>query len=61
MNRLEQYTKIDDYIIAYVIDEDSKVLGFTVADRNCERAVEKNFATAGEAIRWADKNYRDLV
>ena len=62
MVKLIEYShrKDKDYIIACIVDENGRVLGFTVADKNLERATDKNFKTAERAMKWAELNYRGL-
>jgi len=63
MLKLIEYSNRKDtgYIIAGIVDEDFILMGFTVADRNLERATQKNFRTAERAMKWADNNYKGLV
>ena len=60
MKRLETYTPHNNYFVMYVI-EDEVVKGFTVADNNFERVVDKDFHSAYQAITWADKEYKVLI
>ena len=63
MLKLIEYSNRKDtgYIIAGIVDEDFILMGFTVADRNLERATQKNFRTAERAMKLADNNYKGLV
>ena len=63
MLKLIEYSNRQDkpYIIAGIVDEDFILMGFTVADKNMQRATEKNFRTADRAMKWADENYKGLV
>lgn len=53
--------KDTEYIIAGIVDEDFILMGFTVADRNLERATQKNFRTAERAMKWAENNYKVVI
>ena len=55
--------KLDErpYKIATLHDENKKVTGFAVTDRNLERVDAKSFNTPAEAIEWADEHFEGLV
>ena len=55
--------KLDEreYKIIALVDENEKVTGFAVTDRNLERVDTKSFNTASAAIEWADKHFEVLV
>jgi len=63
MLKLIEYSNQKDtnYIIAGIVDENFILMGFTVADRNLQRATDKNFRTAERAMKWADSNYKALI
>jgi hypothetical protein len=61
MTLLNEYTKRDNCIIAAIVDEDEKLVAFTVTDNQLERVTTNNFNTAADAIKWADENYKGLV
>ena len=61
MTTLKQYRKTNNFIIAGVVDEDGKLVTFTVADTNLERSTAEKFDTAYEAYAWAIENHKSLV
>ena len=63
MFKLIEYSSRKDkpYTIAGIVDENFILIGFTVADRNLQRATDKNFRTAERAMKWADSNYKALI
>lgn len=58
---LEPYRKLDNCIIAGVVDENDKIKCFTVADMNLERVTNKSFTTPHLAFEWAENNYKGLI
>jgi len=61
MQTLKQYQKRENHIIAGVVDDEGKLLGFTIADNNLERVTDKLFETANFASKWSDDNFKTLL
>ena len=61
MTELIEYLKLDNCIIVGIADEDKKLLGFTIADNNMQRACESKFESAYLAMAWADDNFKELI
>lgn len=55
------YSIKDNYIIVGVQDDNNKLLGFTVADRNGERVTSLLFNKASLAIEWCDNKCKGLL
>lgn len=60
MNTLIPQRKTDEFTVTYIVDEQNKCLGFTVADRNLERVTDKMFKTTSKAFLWAQCNFQGL-
>ena len=63
MYKLVEYSNRQDkpFIIVGIVNEQEITVGFTVADKNMQRATDKNFVTAERAMKWADDNYKGLI
>ena len=63
MYKFVEYSNRKDkpYAVVAIVTEQEIAVGFTVADKNLQRATDKNFRTAERAMKWADENYRGLV
>ena len=63
MYKFIEYSNRQDklFMIVGIVTEQDIVVGFTVADKNMQRATAKNFRTACKAIEWADENYKGLI
>jgi len=63
MYKFVEYSNRQDkpFVIVGIVTEQEITAGFTVADKNMQRATDKNFRTAGNAIEWADENYKGLI
>jgi len=63
MYKFVEYSNRQDkpFIIVGIINEQEITVGFTVADKNMQRATDKNFVTAERAMKWADENYKGLI
>ena len=60
MIELKQYKTEDNFMVVGAV-EDGKLLNFTVADLNKERATDKSFDTAYNALVWGKENYKSLL
>lgn len=59
--RLAEYIKMNNYIIAYVLnDTEDKIVSFAVCDKNLEPYTQRRFESAGLAMDWADKNFKEI-
>lgn len=47
------------FMVACVIVDDS-IVGWTITDRQLQRATIETFKTASIAFEWAEKNYKEL-
>jgi len=63
MYKFVEYSNRQDkpFMIVGIVTEQEITVGFTVADKNMQRATDKNFKTAERAMKWADENYKALV
>jgi len=63
MYKFVEYSNRQDkpFMIVGIVTEQEIAVGFTVADKNMQRATDKNFRTAEIAMKWADENYKALV
>lgn len=59
MTTKKQYTKIDNFTISGVID-DEVLTHFIVCDKNGEKFSAEKFGTAAEALLWLEKKSNDI-
>ncbi len=61
MTKLKQFRRTKNFIVVGVLNEENRLLHFTIADLNLERSTSERFLTANDAYEWAVLNYKALV
>jgi predicted RNA-binding protein with PUA domain len=56
----KKYIARGDAIIVALVDENEKIVGFTVCDKNNERYTNRLFTTASEAMEWCDNQHKAI-